>query len=179
MVSRCQAERDRRRRGEDERRLVTTNDAGITLGAWRSSGLDLALGMTLVFAITGLFADQEHYRRGGPPLVSSVSLEAMSRRITFADGAVVIAIPLFGLLALTTWLIFKAVGKRNGDHWNLVGGIAVIAAFFAVFAALAPVASSGPRGRAGMYLLCRVFVESLFTVLPLLGKRAAGDGSDD
>ncbi|MBK9658163.1 MAG: hypothetical protein IPO66_23285 [Rhodanobacteraceae bacterium] len=145
-----------------------------TLGAWRSSGLDLALGMTLLFAISGLFADQEHYRRSGPPLVSSVSLEAMSRRITFAYGAVVIAIPVFGLFALATWLIVKAVGKREGDHWNLVGGIAVIAAFFAIFAVVAPVASSGPHGWAGVYLLGKVIVESLFASLTLLGKHVAG-----
>jgi|CXWL01.1.fsa_nt_gi hypothetical protein len=141
--------------------------------AWRDSGLDIAIGMTLLFATAGLFADQAHYRRSGPPLVSSVSLEALTRRITFTYGAFVFAIPLFGLTALAIWAIKRAVGKRDGDGWNFLGGVAVITAFFSIFFAMAKTIDSGPHGWAAVYLSGKAVVEGLFAFLPVLAKRAA------
>jgi hypothetical protein len=146
------------------------------LAPWRSSGLDIALGITVLFALAGLLADRSHYRRRGPPLVSTVSLEAMSRRITFVYGALVFAIPLVALLALAIGLIKRAVGERDGTTANFLGGLAVIAAFISIFFLLARSIDSGPRGWVAVYLLGKLIVESLFALLPLLARYRTGEG---
>ena len=155
--------------------LLKETDVFITLvttwQAWRDSGLDVALGITLAFAVAGMFADHRHYQRAGPPLVSTVSMEAMTRRITFGYGAIVIAIPLFGLFALATLGIRRAF-RDLGEQWNFIGGVTVLAAYFGIFFLLAHTVDSGPRGWACVYLLGKIFVESLFALLPLLARRA-------
>ena len=144
-----------------------------SLDAWRAAGLPLALGITMCFAIVGLVADHYHYRRAGPPLVSSVAMEATARRMTFIYGAIVIALPMIALVALITWAV-RRYGKRRDDPlWNFIGGIAVLAAFFSGFAILASTAGSGPHGWAAIYLLGKVLVEALFVLMPMLARRAA------
>jgi hypothetical protein len=40
-----------------------------TWSAWRSSGLDVAVAMTLLFALAGMSADRRHHRQCRPPMV--------------------------------------------------------------------------------------------------------------
>ncbi len=141
-----------------------------TLEAWQQSGLHVAIGITLLFALVGLVADHRHYRRAGPPLVSSVAMEAMSRRLTFVYGAMVFVIPLVGLLGLTIWGIVR-VFRHRSERWNLLGGLTVIAACFGIFAGLARLSDSGPLGWCFVYLLGKVIVESLFALMPLLAEQ--------
>lgn len=141
-----------------------------TLEAWQQSGLHVAVGITLLFAVAGLVADHRHYRRAGPPLVSSVSIEAMSRRMTFIYGAMVFVIPLFGLLGLTIWGLVRLLRNRGGS-WKLAGGVIVLAAGTAIFFGLMHLADAGPVGWCFVYLLGKVFVESLFALLPLLAEK--------
>lgn len=149
-----------------------------TLDTWHQSGLHVAIGITLLFAVAGLVADHRHYRRAGPPLVSSVAMEAMARRLTFVYGAMVFVIPLVGLLGLTIWGIVR-VFRHRSERWNLLGGLAVIAACFGIFAGLARLSDSGPLGWCFVYLLGKVIVESLFALMPLLAEKrlAARRGS--
>jgi len=140
---------------------------------WRESGLHIALAVTLLFAVFGLVADHVHYRRAGPPLVSSVQLESTARRITFAYGAIVIAVPMFGTLAFALWAIPRLIGKRDTKAWNFIGGMAVIAVFFATFFGLARLVDSGVFGWALVYLWGKTLVEGLFVALPVLAKRPA------
>lgn len=141
-----------------------------TLEAWQDSGLHVAIGITLLFAVAGLFADHRHYRRAGPPLVSSVSMEATARRMIFIYGAMVFVIPLFGLIGLTIWGMVRLLRPRSG-RWNLVGGAAVLAACVAIFFGLARLSDTGPLGWCFVYLLGKVFVETLFALMPLLAEK--------
>lgn len=141
-----------------------------TLEAWQDSGLHVAIGITLLFAVAGLFADHRHYRRAGPPLVSSVAMEAMSRRMIFIYGAMVFVIPLFGLLGLAIWGIVKILRHRS-DRWNLPGGLAILAALGLIFFGLTHLSARGPLGWCFIYLLGKVIVETLFALMPLLSEK--------
>jgi hypothetical protein len=138
---------------------------------WRESGLDVALGITLGFAVTGLWADYKHYRVVGPPLMSSVSLEAMARRIVFIYGALVFAIPFVFTLGIAIFGILRIVGERKDKRWHMIGGIAIVGAFFAISAALASAIDSGSHGLTSVYLLGKVLVEVLFVLMPVLASR--------
>lgn len=141
-----------------------------TLEAWQQSGLHVAIGITLLFAVAGLVADHRHYRRAGPPLVSSVSMEAMSRRLTFVYGALGFALPLFGLVALAFWGIVS-VFRRLSERWNLVGGLSLFAAFGLIFVGLTRIGGLDPVGWCFVYLLGKVMVETLFALMPLLAEK--------
>jgi hypothetical protein len=142
-----------------------------SLDPWRAFGMDVALGVTLLFALFGFLADQTHYRRVGPPLVSSVEIDANARRIVFAYGAIVIAIPLIGTLVAAIWVIKRLIGSRDTQLWNFVGGISVLAVFFITAHAVAGAAASGPLGLAAIYLWGKTLVEGLFLMLPVLAEQ--------
>jgi hypothetical protein len=144
-----------------------------SLHPWRAAGLHIALGATAFFALAGLVADHRHYRRAGPPFVSSVDLEATARRITFGYGALVLAIPLVGSVMLALHGIPRLLRGRDSKAWQLVGGLSVIAVFFGAFHALAFAVDSGRTGWASVYLAGKAIVESLFVLLPVLARRAA------
>lgn len=141
-----------------------------TLEAWQQSGLQVPIGITLLFAVAGLVADHRHYRRAGPPLVSSVSMEAMSRRMTFVYGAMVFVIPLFGLFALA-FVGIMSVFRRLSERWNLVGGLCLFAAFGLIFFGVTRIGGLGPLGWCFVYLLGKVIVETLFALMPLLAEK--------
>ena len=144
---------------------------------WRDAGIDLAVAITMAFAVAAWLADQRHYRQHGPPFVSSVATSAMTRRITFMYGAMLIPLPLFGGLALALQAIKRLAGDRNDKHTNLLGGLAVIGAFFGLFFALAAAVKSGARGWAAVYLLGKFVAECLFAAMPLLARRARSAGA--
>jgi hypothetical protein len=141
-----------------------------TLEAWQDSGLHVAIGITLLFAVAGLFADHRHYRRAGPPLVSSVAMEAMARRMIFIYGAMVFVIPLVGLLGLAIWGIVKILRHRS-DRWNLPGGLAILTTLGLIFFGLTHLSATGPLSWCFVYLLGKVFVETLFALMPLLAEK--------
>jgi hypothetical protein len=139
-----------------------------SLAAWRDAGLHIALAITAVLALAGGFADAAHYRRSGPPFVSSIDMESTARRVTFAYGAIVIAVPMFGWIAILVWTL-----RRLPDRWTLPAGVVLLAAFFGGFFALAHTVASGPRGWAAVYLLGKVMIEALFVLMPVLARKAA------
>lgn len=143
------------------------------IAPWRESGLDIAIALTLAFAASGIAADRAHYQRRGAPFVSSVDIEATTRRLTFAYGAMVIAVPLIAILALAVRGIAEVVGGREDKRWAVAGMLAFVAVFYGSFHALAATADSGPRGWATVYLLGKFIIEALFALLPLLAARKA------
>jgi len=142
------------------------------LQAWRDAGIDVAAGITLAFAVIAFVADQRHYRTHGPPYVSSLATSAMTRRITFTYGALVIALPLFGSFALVLQAIKRIAGDRDDRRTNALGGLVVIGTFFGLFFGLAAAVKSGARGWAAVYLLGKVVTECLFAAMPLLARKA-------
>lgn len=144
--------------------------------AWTDAGLHVVIVITVAMGIAGLAADRAHYRRTGPPYVSSVELESSARRVMFAYGAIVVAIPMMAAFALAAWAIPRLIGDRDTQGWNFIGGVAVIGSFFGAFFALTLAFESGPKGWAAVFLLNKVLVEGLFAVLPVLARRKAMDG---
>lgn len=144
-----------------------------SLAPWRESGLDIAIALTLGFAAANVAADRAHYQRRGAPFISSVEIEATTRRVTFAYGAMVIAVPLIAILALSVRGIAEVVGGREDKRWAVAGMAAFLAVFYGSFHALAAAADSGPRGWATVYLLGKVIIEALFALLPVLAARKA------
>lgn len=114
---------------------------------WVEEGLDIALAITLGFAVSAWVADGRQYRQHGPPLVSSVDLEATCRRATFIYGAMVIPIPMFAALGLSYWLARWQLFPHP-TPWPVVGGLLMVAAFFgSFFLAASTAAGSLRKGR--------------------------------
>lgn len=152
-------------------RLLTSPEA------WMQNGLHIALGITLLFTVTGLFADHHHYLRAGPPLVSSVDMEDTARRVTLIYGAVVIAIPMIGLLALAFWGLRRLTSKLEGNLHAAVFGLGLLGAFIGSFFLLARLVDNGPHGWAAVYLLGKAIVEGLFALMPVLARKTRRDRS--
>lgn len=146
-------------------RLLTSPDA------WMQYGLHIALGITLLFTVIGLLADHRHYLRAGPPLVSSVDMEATARRVTLIYGALVFAIPMIGLLALAFWVLMRLTSKLEGNLHAAVFGLGLLGAFIGAFFLPARLVDDGPHGWAAVYLLGKAIVEGLFAMMPVLARK--------
>jgi hypothetical protein len=149
-----------------------------SVAPWKNSGLHVALGITLLFAMGGMVADQLHFRRAGPPFVSSVQLEAATRRTTLLYGVIVVAIPTIGGTLLAIRGASRLIGKRDSESAHLLGGLIVIGTFFGIAYALTSAMRQGPLGWAAVYLLGKLMVEMLFALMPVLAQRAAGHAGD-
>jgi len=147
---------------------------------WRESGLHVALGIGLLFALAGVVADHLHYRRTGPPFISSVQVEATARRMTFGYGIFLMAIPIFGMVMLAIWVVPRLIKNRDSDKWNFIGGLSIIAVFYASCLAVGGLIETGPVGWAGMYLWSKATIECGFVALPFVAarKRAAMKATD-
>ena len=147
--------------------------------AWHDTGLDLALGLSLAFALLAAIADHVHYRRHGPPLVSTLDLEATSRRIVLLYGAIPMALPMVAAVAGMSQLWRWVLARWPFEHGKLLAGMTTVGTWFAMFWVLVLAIEHGPLGWALVFLLGKMAVEVVFAALPFLVRRVAGTPEPD
>lgn len=141
---------------------------------WHATGLAWAIGVTALLALCTGLGDWLRYRAKGPPFISALGLDVMSRLLTVIFGAIPFAMPVFvvffGGVKLAEWVFARA---RQGSPLAVGGALAALGIGFAVFSVVEWLVGAGVGGWAIGYVLAKCLSELLVVAIPIVMREAA------
>ena len=145
--------------------------------AWLDAGLHWPLALTLVTAIVHVAQDHAHYRRHGPPFISTVAHDALARWLTLLLGAIPFAMPFFavvmGGIKGIEYLLKRA---KIAPGQSVLGTLAVLGVAGLGFALVSALISNGVAGWAIGYVLAKLIAEAAVACVPLVMAHVAKEG---